>query len=885
MMTVSGTWGWTLGCARASLALAVFLVFAWSGIGRAQEPGGPADSVTVVVGHEYAKPGIHEFFFGSDYRKLWDTAIRVPVLNLATEGGGLKPVRRVGGLQTRALAIAGADGRSYTFRGLEKDVSGLIDAELEGTIVEDLLKDQMAAQHPASELVASEITRAAGIHTQGWRLVVLPNDPALGEFQKEFAGAVGTFGEFPTGPTAERPGTFGLTEVIDYKELYKRLEQGTARVDARQVLRARLVDIMMGDWDRHRRQWRWARFPESPLYQPIVEDRDQAFSRYQGVMLDFARMRDSRFQNFEEDYGSIEGLTWNGRDQDRYLLTELDPASYDSAAAAVQARVTDAVLERAVGQMPPPWLAIDGGRLLRDLKQRRDDLGKIARRYYRHLAGKVDVEMTHLPERVDAVRRANGDLEVSIRATGTLPSGQVASDPGVPAADPGQPYFRRVFHADDTDEVRFYGRSGDDVFHVSGPSGGIRVRAIGELGNDSLIATGSGPAKLSDDEGRNVAKGAAYDDHQYVEPPRSEHSPWIRHRDWGSKTFQAPWINYNADLGFFLGWSLDRTSYAFRKSPYSQSHKIRAGYALGAMSGKFEYDGTYRRENRSSYWGLNAFASGVEVIRFYGLGNETPNIEDTDFTRVRATQYRLRPSFTIPFGRRGGELSFGPIAVFNKLRAQEDVDSSLIEIADPYGAGDFGQAGAFAELDIDQRDHAIFPRRGWRILGGGAAYPELWDVEKAFGQVNGAASWYVSAGTAVTLALRGGGKRVFGTYPFQEAATIGGGTLGEIAIGEPDYTVRGFRSQRFRGDASLWGNAEARLSLGHVQIILPARIGLLGFSDAGRVWLDGEESETWHTGVGGGLWLSFLRDAGVGTVTIGHSEEGDRLYLKGGFTF
>jgi len=137
----------------------------------------------------------------------------------------------------------------------------------------------------------------------------------------------------------------------------------------------------------------------------------------------------------------------------------------------------------------------------------------------------------------------------------------------------------------------------------------------------------------------------------------------------------------------------------------------------------------------------------------------------------------------------------------------------------------------------------------------------------------------------VTLGLRGGGKRVFGTYPFQEAATIGGGTLGEIAIGEPDYTLRGFRAQRFRGDASLWGNAEARLSLGHMTLILPARVGLLGFSDAGRVWLEGEDSETWHTGVGGGIWLSYLRDTGVGAVTYAHSEEGDRIYLKGGFTF
>jgi Omp85 superfamily domain len=891
-------WGWAARWGRTRLSLLALGALALARPSAAADPSvadsssapaappatiagaTPGDSITVVAGHEYAKPGFHRFFFGDDYRTLWDTPVRIPVLDLTAEAGGLTPLRRVGGLQTRALAIRGADGRSYTFRSLEKQVAGLLEEDLQGTFVEDLLRDQMSAQHPGSELVASEITRGGGIHTQKWRLVALPDHPALGEFRKEFAGAIGFFGEFPTGPNAGRPGTFGLTEVIDHREMYKRLDEGTAVVDAREFLRARLIDLMMGDWDRHRRQWRWARFPESPLYRPIPEDRDQAFSRYQGVMLDFARWRDARFQNFEEEYGSIQGLTWNGRDQDRRLLTGLEAADFDSVAAEVRARVTDDVLERAVASMPPEWLKIDGPRLLRDLKQRRDDVGSIARRYYRHLARDVDVTMTHLPERVEGVRSSNGDLVLTIRAVGALPSGQHATADGVPAAEDHAPYYRRRFRPSETDEVRLYGMGGDDAFVVTGPAGGVTVRAVGGAGNDTLVA--SGPAKLSDNDGRNRAIGASHDDRPYDEPPRSPNSPWIPPRDWGNKKTQAPWVNYSADLGIFLGWSIDFTSYAFRKHPYSQSHFIRAGYGTGAKSGKFEYDGIFHRENRESYWGLHAFASGVEVLRYYGLGNETPDIEDTDFTRVRAVQYLLRPSFTKPFGRRG-ELSVGPLAVINKFR-QHDVDSSLIEIDQPYGAGDFNQAGAFAELSFDSRDSEMFPRSGWHLTAGGAAYPELWDVEEAFGHVNGAASWYLSAG-AVTLALRGGGKSTFGRYPFQESATIGGGTLGEIAIGEPDYTVRGFRSQRFRGDASLWGNAEARLSLGHMRLLLPARVGVLGFTDAGRVWLENEESDTWHTGIGGGLWLSFLNDRGVGSAAIAHSDEGDRFYFKGGFTF
>jgi hypothetical protein len=76
---------------------------------------------TVVAGEHYRAGAFHRFLLGADYRKLWSTPITVPVLNLETFAGGLRPVRRVGGQQTLGLAMKGADGRDYTFRGLDKD--------------------------------------------------------------------------------------------------------------------------------------------------------------------------------------------------------------------------------------------------------------------------------------------------------------------------------------------------------------------------------------------------------------------------------------------------------------------------------------------------------------------------------------------------------------------------------------------------------------------------------------------------------------------------------------------------------------------------------------------------------------------------------------------
>jgi outer membrane translocation and assembly module TamA len=188
-------------------------------------------------------------------------------------------------------------------------------------------------------------------------------------------------------------------------------------------------------------------------------------------------------------------------------------------------------------------------------------------------------------------------------------------------------------------------------------------------------------------------------------------------------------------------------------------------------------------------------------------------------------------------------------------------------------------------FSVDTRDKPVFPGHGVRLSLRGALMPELWDVESTFGLVSGDVTTFLSAGRRATLALRAGGKKLWGDYPFFEAATIGGGALDNGPIQEPPDTVRGFRSRRFMGDASLYGNAELRLRLSRMNIIVPGDWGLFGFVDSGRVFKNGEDSNTWHTGAGGGLWLTWLNDRIGLSAAVAHSTEDDLFYLKGGFSF
>jgi hypothetical protein len=339
------------------LRLSSFATIACLALPAASRAADGPERKTVVAGR-YQAGALRRVMLGRNYRATWATPISVEVLDLGKEAGGLTPTRRVGGQQTKGLALAGADGRSYTFRGLEKDASHLLDAideDLRTGVIADILNDQMSAQHPGSELVARGILEAAGIPVPDWRMVVLPDDPKLGEFRKDFAGAVGVFAVYPQPAKDGVPGFLQATEIVDHKELYKRMEAGTDGPDVGALLRARLVDILMGDWDRHRKQWRWARVPGNPLLVPIPEDRDQAFSRYEGFLLDRIRGRDPRFQDFDTRYAGIGGLTFNGWEQDRRLLVGLSREEFVRAATELQARLAPEALEKAVRNLPPEW--------------------------------------------------------------------------------------------------------------------------------------------------------------------------------------------------------------------------------------------------------------------------------------------------------------------------------------------------------------------------------------------------------------------------------------------------------------------------------------------------------------------------------------------------
>ncbi len=824
---------------------------------RAQSLG----TTAIVPGERYEAGWLGRFLFGSDYRDLWTAEIEVPVLDLHGYKGGLTPVRRGGFGQTSSLHFDGADGRRHIFRSVDKDPSRRLAEELRGTFVQTIVQDQIAALNPGAAVVVAPLLDAAGVLNSKPELFAMPDDASLGEFREEFAGTLGLMMENPDEGVNDTPGFAGARLISGSERVFRDVEEGPDnRFNKRAFLKARLLDVFLGDRDRHMGQWRWARFEHNTgfVWEPIPEDRDQAFINQDGLVMWATRnFFNRKYVFFGEEYPAIESITWNGWDLDRYILTELPMSVWDSVAVDLQEKLSDAVIQNAVAQLPKSFFELRGADLAGKLRARRDGLSGMAREFYDMLSGFAEVRGTDIDELVTIAWVGPSMLEVTL-----APKGSNGTATGVP-------HFSRTFSADETQEVRIFMHGGDDQVIVRGDGNGITIRVIGGGGADAMINDSRGKVYFYDTGGRttfDAGSGTRIDRREYDPPPSLDPA----HRqppDWGHWTRPFPILSYGPDIGLFVGVGVVDDRYGFRSHPYKTKMSFRAAWATAAQLPTVEFDGTFLNIGRNLHANLAVGLSGIKIIRFHGFGNETVAPVSSNFQKVEQLQAAVVPMLAISSSP-GFSFSFGPILKF--VDTKEDVATQLT-IENPYGTGSFGQVGGKAEIaiDVNHVDH------GFTFSVTGDVYPAIWDVVDVFGGVGGTISGFVGNGSTVPqLALRASGRKIWGRFPFFEAAYIGGAK-----------TLRGFAEQRFAGDASLYGNAELRIPIGRIPFIVPTKLGLLGLGDVGRVFLDGEDSDTWHTAVGGGVFFSVIDPANTLSVAVARSTERTSVYIGAGFIF
>jgi hypothetical protein len=403
------------------------------------------------------------------------------------------------------------------------------------------------------------------------------------------------------------------------------------------------------------------------------------------------------------------------------------------------------------------------------------------------------------------------------------------------------------------DRVRLWGE-GDD---------GVRIRVLPGKGTDQIVDSSRGGrvTMYTEEKDDSVLPG------RDVAVDRKPYAPAdTAPRDWGDRWLSVTWLLAGPDIGVFAGTGISLTRYGFRRDPFAQRYRLRAGWATGASIGRADFNATWIPQNSRLRAELLARASGIDVLRFHGFGNEVSAEGSDEFFRVKQVDLTLAPSLTQPLGG-GVELSVGARLRYSDTDFEEDrfiTDTT-------YGTGNFGMLGANGQVSLETKNRLLEATRGLSLMLGGSYFPATWDVEEPFGELHAQASTFVGAPALPlepTLALKLGGKRVWGRFPFQEAAFIG----------DPS-TVRLGRQNRYAGDASVYAQSELRLFLTKFYFLAPADFGVLGLADVGRVFLDDEDSDRWHAAAGGGVWASFLDRSYMIRLSVAKSSERTAVYL------
>jgi hypothetical protein len=811
--------------------------------GYAPDPDITGRVVTVTAGEQYAAGPLHRALLGEHYRDLWTTPVQVPLLDLESYAGGLTPEELGGGLQTRSLKLKSADGREFAFRPVDKDPSEALAPAYRGTVVERLVQDATSAGNPGAPLIAAALLDAVGVLNARPQLFVMADQDGLGEFRDAFNGTLGYLEERP------EKGFAGSSDVVEWDELLQHLAEDAAhRVDAEEFLRARLVDHLLGDWDRHRDQWRWAGFKagRGTIWRPIPRDRDQALVQYDGVLLGIARKVHPKLVRFGPEYPSVLGLAWNAQELDRRLLASLNGERFLAVAESVRLAVTDSVIESAIDRVPAAYREVNGAWLAEVLRQRRDALPAHAEDLYRMLAQEVDVTGSDATDVVVARRDRLGRLDLVVtRATGV------------------DTLFERTFEPGETGSVRLLTGLGQDTVRLYGASGeGPLLEIEQEPGADTVIAD-EGSRRYRRYPPRPPAARAKGDSAASQQAPR----------DWGSSFGVSPRVEYDADLGLILGAQAARTDYAFRRTPYGSRVRLTAEYATAAAGLRMELIVDVRRLNPRLRLELRARASELEVVRFAGYGNETPMPDASGFHDVDQWQFLLAPTVAYASSPRL-QLYGGPIVKYSTTDLHGD---QLIAQSRPLGSAGFGRVGIQAGVTTSTSDTADLDEAKGELVLNGSLYPPIWSPDATFGTLTVEATGRVPIplGPTPVVAGRLGAQRVWGAFPYDEAAFLGG-----------QRSLRGYEYQRFAGEAMLYGSAEVRVPIAEVlEHWVPTGIGVFALADVGRAWAEGEESSKLHAAGGGGVWLWFFEERNTVSLAMASGAEGTRWYLRTGLTF
>lgn len=826
------------------------------------------DSVIVQVHPSYNKHGkFHRWIFGENYRKEWAIPTTLPVIRISEIYGGLTPLQLGGGFQSKSLRLKDPQGKEWIIRSVEKSPDALLPKEFRRTFARDWVDDVTSAQHPFSALIVPPIAHAVGVPVASPIIGIVSPDRNLGKYSHTFDNLVVLLEE------REPIGNSDNTQEMK-RELQK---DNDYKLDAITMLRARMLDMLLGDWDRHEDQWRWydATRGKGKLYVPVPRDRDQVFHLTQGLIPKFASREYilPTLRNFGTDLHDPKWIIYKSSFVNAYPSFQFSEEEWMKEAERFRTVVTDSVLELALRRLPKSAYDLRHDELLHKLKVRRDLLPAAMRKYYLFAQKVIDIQLSDKNEFIQISDAPGKGLNIRVRKLSK--SGKLEDE-----------LMNKTYNPSLTREVRLYIHDGNDSLIVNNSHSPINLRVIG--GKDSKayhVNQSRRRIRLYDRENGSGFTGDV--------------SKFIKHISNDSvNTSYAPVNLYNIripltkfglniDDGFIfgLGFRFIRQK-GFRKTPYRSMHEILVAHSFSTKAYSIRYKSEWIHAIRKADLLLQAVVNAPNnTLNFFGRGNESIFNKTGDyktFYRSRFSTFQVNPSLRWRDKMLKYSFSIGPSFYYYAFDRDENAGRFInnVSLIGSYDSATVDKSklhvGGVLQLVLDERNNRIFPQKGHYLSLRVVGYKGITDFAASYGQMTGEFAVYkgLNKKKTIVIADRIGGIVSVGRPAFYQSAFLGG-----------QENLLGYRQYRFAGLHAAYNNLELRAKVADIaSYIIPGQFGITGFWDIGRVWENHDNSGNWHNGAGGGIYFAPATIVVISFV-MGHSIEGWYPYFTMGLRF
>nr|WP_315223205.1 metallophosphoesterase [uncultured Flavobacterium sp.] len=823
----------------------------------------------------------HKFLFGNHYRKYYSLPINAKTATIDTLMGGLKPIREGGGHQSISLRMSDPKGREYVMRGMKKSATAFLQSvafkdqyvvnDFEKTYAENFLLDFYTTSHPYTPFVIGSMADQLGLPHTNPVLYYIPKQDGLKEFNSNFGDALYMVEERPADNHLDAKNFGHPSDIISTDDMMKNLHKDEKyEVDEKEYIKARLFDMLIGDWDRHSDQWRWAEHKKGNkiIYRPIPRDRDQAFTKYDGTLLSIL-MNIPALRHMRTFKNKIDNVKWLNREPyplDLAFLKTAEEKDWLAQAQFIQDNLSDADIDNAFKNMPKEVQDQTVADIKQKLKNRKKELQKYASEYFGVLSHTIMIAGTDKKDKFVIHHNAKKSLEIQVFRIKKEGEELV--------------YTKNVTDAK-TKNLWIYGLDDNDVFEVVGKEKSrIKIRLIGGQNNDTYAIENGRKVIVYDFKSKentynldSKTQTQLTDDYEvnlynYQKPKYNVVSG-------------LPNIGFNPDDGIKVGINLNYTVNNFKQNPYTQRHVLNGFYYFATGGLEFNYAAHF--PGLLGKWIIDVesqYTTPNFAMNYFGYGNETQNNDDEfgmDYNRVRIQKFNIAAAIR-HVGRYGSEFSIQPLLQQMRVEETKDRYIDLPNIINPTVFESQLYGGAKVKYGFKNADFASKPTLGIGFMMSATWLVNLENTKQNFPTLESLLSFThkIDHNGKLVLATAFKGKTVLNNnYEFYHGASLGG-----------DTNLRGYRNERFLGSSYFSQSSDLRFSIGKIQrTIAPLTYGVLGGFDYGRIWIDGDNSKKWHQDFGGGLWLNAIN---VLTARISYfkaPEEVGRVIFAAAFSF